>query len=286
MTFFNKKEEVLQVVLTRTGREKLAAGLFVPTHYEFLDEDVLYDARCLSTSSLEGQNQIKARIKDKISLRPATSKQRGVSKTEEPKEQNRLIEGLGTFSPYSNYKPAWQIEATDGTLFTSSGEITYTPIEIDKGLSLGPTQEKIPQFYLTCSYNYNFYVDVDKKDASSKFYADVTENPFIEFDDLLKADGDNSFVLFEKDFNDFTISVKENNVLSSSDQFELEVFKYSYNDNYLTASMERLYFDDDDIADSSVEWYFKISTDKNIDKERFVFIDEKVIIEEVDDECI
>ena len=50
--------------------------------------------------------------------------------------------------------------------------------------------------------------------------------------------------------------------------------------------MERLYFDDDYIADSSVEWYFKISTDKNIDKERFVFIDEKVIIVEVDDECI
>tara|TARA_R110000824_G_scaffold119818_3_gene274230 strand:+ start:22527 stop:23387 length:861 start_codon:yes stop_codon:yes gene_type:complete len=286
MTFFNKKEEVLEVVLTRIGRKKLASGLFIPSHYEFLDEDILYDIKNLSTSSLEGQNQIKTRIKDKILLRPLTSKQRTVSKTNEPKAENRLIEGLGTFSPYSNYKPAWQIEASDGTLYTSSGEITYVPIEVEKGGALGPSQERIPQFYLTCSYNYNFYVDVDKTDASSKFYADVTENPFIDFDDILKKATDNSFVLFEKDFNDFTINIKENNVLSSSNQFELEVFKYNYSNNYLTASMERLHYDADDITKNSVEWYFNISTDQNIDEEKFAFIDEKVVVEEVDDECV
>jgi len=43
MEFFNKKEEVLEVVLTNYGRDKLAAGQFNPTFYAFFDDDILYD---------------------------------------------------------------------------------------------------------------------------------------------------------------------------------------------------------------------------------------------------
>tara|TARA_R110000824_G_scaffold400174_2_gene607148 strand:- start:3268 stop:4155 length:888 start_codon:yes stop_codon:yes gene_type:complete len=295
MTFFNKKEEVLELKLTRLGREKLSVGQFIPTHYEFLDEDVLYDVKNSdpTAASAEGQNETKTRIKDKIILRPFTAKQFAISKgnceTKPPKKENRLIESLGTFTPYSNYKPAWQIEASDGTLFTSSGELSYVPVEIekiDRKKLVGPSYERIPQLYLTCSYDYNFYVSVDKTDTSSKFYASVTENPYIDFDDVLKNKDDDSFILFQKDLNDFTINVKEENVLPSSDQFELEVFRYEYHDAYATASLKRLYFGADDITERSVEWYFNISTDQNIDKEKFVFIDEEVTIEDVDDECI
>ena len=39
MTFFNKKEEVFELKLTRVGREKLSVGQFIPTHYDFLDDN-------------------------------------------------------------------------------------------------------------------------------------------------------------------------------------------------------------------------------------------------------
>ena len=40
MTFFNKKEEVYELRLTRHGRQKFAVGALKPTHYEFFDDEV------------------------------------------------------------------------------------------------------------------------------------------------------------------------------------------------------------------------------------------------------
>jgi len=291
MTFFNKKEEVLEVVLTRVGREKLATGQFIPTHYEFLDEDILYDIKNVLSGSTEEQNEIKARIKDGVSVRTPTARQFAFSgdiKKKRPKRENRPIESLGTFSPYSEYRPSWDIQAAVGTLFTSSADLSYVPMEVESPAksACGPSYEKIPQLHLTCSYNYNFYVGVDKLDATSAFYDNVIENPFIEFKDIFKNKDDDSFILFEKDFNDFTINVKEENVLSSSGQFELEVFKYNYVDGFSKVELERLFFNKEDITDKSVEWYFNISTDQSIEAEKFIFIDEKVKVEDIDDECI
>ena len=173
MTFFNKKEEVLEVVLTRVGREKLATGQFIPTHYEFVDEDILYDKRNISFTgdSFEEQNEIKDRIKENsMTLRMQTAIQGIKDGTIADNPENRLIESLGTFTPYSNYKPAWQIEADDGLLFTGSGPIDYTPTEVSKNGSVGPSYEKIPQLSLSCSYNYNFFVDVDKYNTETSFF--------------------------------------------------------------------------------------------------------------------
>ena len=60
MEFFNKKEEVLEVVLTNYGRDKLAAGQFNPTFYAFFDDDVLYDVS--GSGDTENQNSAEPRI--------------------------------------------------------------------------------------------------------------------------------------------------------------------------------------------------------------------------------
>ena len=287
MTFFNRKEEVIEVQLTRQGREKLAMGKFKPASYEFLDEDVLYEKRSGTPEVVEEQNEIKKRIKEKLTLREPTARQAVVPYNKNRVAENRQIEGLGTFIPYSNYRPAWKIEAEDGFLFTGSGDISFTPVEVEKGGSKGPSYEKIPQMNLTCSYNYH-RVAFDKTDTTSQFYADVQENPFIDFDDIFRDDKDNIAILFNKSFNDFTISVEEENVLNGKEDFILEVFKYKYNDNYQTASLERLYFDDEDINSESVGWYFNITTDEEVAvaKEGFTFVDEDIVVEKVDDECL
>ena len=43
MTFFNKKEEVLDVQLTQLGKYLLSKGKFKPTFYVFSDDEILYD---------------------------------------------------------------------------------------------------------------------------------------------------------------------------------------------------------------------------------------------------
>ena len=45
MTFFDSKEEVLDVQLTRYGRHMLSKGMMRPTFYAFFDDNVTYDSR-------------------------------------------------------------------------------------------------------------------------------------------------------------------------------------------------------------------------------------------------
>ena len=60
MTFFNKKEEVMDIQLTRFGRASLARGSFRPTFYQFFDDDILYESSAATFS--EHQNDSEKRI--------------------------------------------------------------------------------------------------------------------------------------------------------------------------------------------------------------------------------
>ena len=62
MTFFNKKEEILELKLSSYGRQKLAAGSFKPTYYAFFDDDILYDGSRGGIS--EDNNDIEPRIQE------------------------------------------------------------------------------------------------------------------------------------------------------------------------------------------------------------------------------
>lgn len=45
MTYFNQKEEVIQIELTQYGKYLLSRGKLKPAYYAFFDDDVIYDAR-------------------------------------------------------------------------------------------------------------------------------------------------------------------------------------------------------------------------------------------------
>lgn len=289
MTFFNRKEEVIQVQLTRVGRQKLAIGKFIPKFYEFLDDDVLYDKRNFSPDSIEEQNDIKDRIKEKVSLRSLTAKQSVPVQSGTYLQENRLIEGLGTFIPYSNYRPAWKIDALDGVLFSGSGEIDYSSLEstANNGIVVGPTYEKIPQLSLVCEYHYN--LGIVTTGSEGDFVNALDENPILERDDVLKKPEDDTYILFRKDFNDFSLIVEEENVLNEKEGFTLEFFKYEYSVNAAgdeTVEINPLFVDGDD--ENSANWYFDITTDEMVEpaREGFTFVDEEVKLKIDDDECV
>jgi len=73
MTFFNKKEEILEIKLTSYGKQKIAAGKFKPVFYAFFDDDILYDAARAGVTT-EDNNDIEPRIQeDTPSMRVQTS---------------------------------------------------------------------------------------------------------------------------------------------------------------------------------------------------------------------
>ena len=75
MTFFNKKEDVIEIQLTQYGKYLLSQGKFKPVEYAFFDNDIIYDtgwadAAPPETYQAEAQSDSEQRIKDAI--RPKT----------------------------------------------------------------------------------------------------------------------------------------------------------------------------------------------------------------------
>ena len=62
MTFFNRKEDVLDIQITQFGKHLLSKGVFKPVYYAFFDDDLLYDGEFGGFS--EHQNNIEDRIKE------------------------------------------------------------------------------------------------------------------------------------------------------------------------------------------------------------------------------
>ena len=66
-TYFNKKEEVINLELTQYGKYLLSKGKLRPVYYSFFDDDVLYDGAHGGVA--ENQNDIVTRIKDTPNLK-------------------------------------------------------------------------------------------------------------------------------------------------------------------------------------------------------------------------
>lgn len=74
MTFFNRKEEVIDIELTQYGKLLLAKGKFKPKKYAFFDDDVIYDAQYMNPTDptsvsnpiAENQNDAGTRIKEAV----------------------------------------------------------------------------------------------------------------------------------------------------------------------------------------------------------------------------
>ena len=150
-------------------------------------------------------------------------------------------------------------------------------------MTIGPSDEKIPQLDLVCQYDYNFVTSsFGKKDAALTEI--LIENPNLSIENLFKSEDDNTVILFKRDFNDFTIFFEEENVPSGKEQYMIEIFKYNYTvDNNFVKT--KLYFDQETIDENSVYWYFNIKKDQNAVVDNFTYVDEPKKIEGVDDEC-
>lgn len=57
MTFFNKKEDVIDIELTPYGKYLLSKGQFQPVYYEFYDDDIIYNLEFASETEIQGQIQ-------------------------------------------------------------------------------------------------------------------------------------------------------------------------------------------------------------------------------------
>lgn len=223
MSFFDSKEEVINVELTSYGKLLLSKGLLKPAFYSFHDDDVLYDATYAGITENAGAAEV--RIQDETAYtKPFYSFSSPNSKIEKLLNQDNHLNtvenlnkykvdyydnSLGQSSIYNLYSPAWKINNLS-TVFVSSSN-TYT----DKNL-------RIPQF--ECVLTASFI-----KTTSDK----LNENL-----DLLEiANSKNTTVFLEDDTVYFTdieelvLKIEEINTDADFDKFEIEIYKTIINND-------------------------------------------------------
>lgn len=195
MEFFDRKEEVLEVVLTNKGRELYSLGKFKPTYYSFHDSDIVYESQFV-----EEQNDIVPRIKETPRIKQNINNYQNSSNANTPLQEQKLYCELGSKTVNDQYKPAWQLNFIKSPSFQYIGNknnpIDTKKFEIKLSSSLdnnNSNQEYIPQIDIQTVYELVQFTSKDIKNYQEEYYI-VKDNPI-----LINVTEYNAFENYEKE---------------------------------------------------------------------------------------
>jgi|TARA_R110000824_G_scaffold125126_2_gene284044 hypothetical protein len=208
MTFFDPKEEVMDIELTQHGKRLLSRGRLKPSYYLFFDDDVLYDSACAG-NTLESQNAIEKRILEET---PRVKTQYNFAGLSEdvladslPSTAERhfsINHALGTSDIQSDYYPGWNINmfGDDGPTITKSVEhLTSSFVTL-----------KIPQNDIS----------LDFKTTVSSELSTPTIDEDVNLSSHVKADG--TYISIQP--RTLLMEVLESNTSFGNENFDIEVF--------------------------------------------------------------
>lgn len=224
MSFLDKKEDVIDIKLTRFGKNLLSRGFFKPVYYQFFDDGVIYDAS--RAGIIENQNQSEDRIKEAPILETqhiSLSVERSFDVQKNLIEQNQrdkfvkitsnqdpLERDMSLKYPLYNYRGSTQIAPhfnliSHGTGFTEV--LTY--------LTSSHFDYRIPQISVDVTYNYTLDRRATPDNLNSNEMLSLLSDQII-FEDGTKIS------LSRKDV---IIELEENSSLYGLENFEVEVYE-------------------------------------------------------------
>jgi len=298
MSFFDRKEEVIDLQMTQFGKQLFADGEFKPVYYAFFDDDIIYDINY--TGHTEAQNETSERIKTAARLKTQYVHY-GIEtefynvlkeiKTEDPdakigREQDierhfTLPNPIGNSDLMTDYAPAWSISFLKGDILSSSIVFPSSSAPIS---DQDPIQH-IPQIETKIEYETHY----GEPQASDEFGApDLEPEPESDADDLEPAAAAAAF----EDIAGMSLNIKkggllilveEENAFFEKENFDIEVFEVGISGSltplYFAANgkiqesvddlnmLEEDEFFEDVYTDSKfVEYYMSISTDDEIEE--------------------
>lgn len=275
MSFFNSKEEILNIELTQMGKYLISKGKFNPKYYAFFDDDILYDSSYGNIQ--ENQNEIQKRILDETPYTKPQGIFSGVSERSSElnetvvkddikvhnsleKQENILPYSLGTSDYNSEYFPAWKIDVLSGEIFD------YSINFIDSGNS---------------KYTYSFLKipQINLKDGEFRLHSSLkAERSFEENSNIFfEMPEESSFDVMSFEYNLLNvIQVVEANTQDNNKNFDIEVFieeggewkplKFfkeitNINNNILLDEYINLEVSSQTVDENCVEYYFEMFMD-------------------------
>ena len=210
MTFFNKKEDIIEVQLTPFGRKLLSQGKLKPEYYAFFDDDILYDSN--RAGFTETNSQTKARILTETpSMRPISTNfgvETNINTNYSETLDNFMPLPIGQSNSIEKKSSGWDIISLDKEVDT-----------YDLTSSLNSDIQLIPQ--INCKLEFTMSTD-----TLSTYNGDFDDlaNPF----DLFQSE-DDRFLKVEKE--NFVFYFMEKNGFLNRDSYETEVYIYEENEN-------------------------------------------------------
>mgnify|MGYP003664946270 FL=1 len=248
-TFFDKKQDVIDVELTKYGEYLLSVGKFNPVYYSFFDNGVMYDTRYAQYSSSQNDNESRIQV-DTPSLRTQHSFEgrgeqvvkynafiddrphlREDQKVRMPSTVDKNFSGLyaplGTSDLSAEKTPSWNMRFYHNEM--SNWSIVYTG-----SAGYGQVLTRVPQIESTIEYI--------TKIRSTELKPPVPEGqePVYDEQDILIPGGiyqpdDSDPVLREGIFEDGTfveveadyilLDLQEENAPFNMDNFDIEVYE-------------------------------------------------------------
>ena len=229
MSFFNKKEEVMEIVLTQFGKDLLAKGSFSPVYYQFFDDDILYNTACANFE--EHQNDSEPRITENTPRLRSQHLTKGVQSRFllETESINQL--GQSAFTPVSTlaspttqdrillYPLAEQGVATQkapAINIISRGQAFEDGVKFLELTGSG-IRKNIPQITVKPKH-------LLMEDRSSTIPAQmINDESFIDLTSDEITFADNSKIKLSR--SNLVLDVEELNVFFGKDNFELEIYE-------------------------------------------------------------
>lgn len=300
MTFFDKKEEVLELKLSSYGKQKLAAGTFKPVYYAFFDDDVLYDGA--RAGIVEDNNNIEPRIQENTpSMRAQTSftdlelrvmKQTHDVSADDIYHESNLTDlkldpsvfqdsdGLRNVLPLGNSQLGNQYVASWKLRFLEGGYYNYRSTTRDPSVSCAvPFKCQKPILNIP-QINCDIEVQPVLVDKDFKGVSDPETGRFVAVNPA-----NDKFIRLTNDY--LLLDISEENVDLLNDSFSLEIYEVITDDKTLKEKLEPKMFkkevkqvvngilldhdeitaqiSDVDVNEKIVEHFFTISVDDRID---------------------
>lgn len=217
MSFFDKKEDVIDIQITSHGKRLIAEGKFEPAYYSFEDSDIIYDYNYAGVT--ETQNNIHDRIKENIRLRAQSIfdgvetnvfkmnrlKREGKDDVELEDTSYNFSLSLGNSELTKQYLPSWKVKYLKGELTSSVYYITGSH-----------SLYRIPR--LSSSIEYQTFVGVTDPSVGERELMD---------EGIEKVYPDGSYIDVKDDF--ILLEIGEENVSFLRDNFDIEVYQYKEN---------------------------------------------------------
>jgi hypothetical protein len=279
--FINKKEQVYDLKLTSYGHYLFSIGTFKPTYYTFYDDNVIYDKRYASASAAENQNNINKRIKDETQYLESLVLFKDVEKTlneaagtkdlfgDTPRKAQPAADifrfdtaiGDAFLNGESNHAPAWKVVSLQSMISSSSGKDDLNEI-------------LIPQLNINANYKLQI--------AENEF--DVDPHDVRELNNKTRAFSDDKVI--ELVSGDPLYYIEELNTEFFTKNFEIEVFHIAdsssagkdtllrkhfrkeipqVQNGYLVSETKKV-FNVDELTTGSVEYYFDVLLDTQVDR--------------------